>query len=309
MGTGQEDAQRAGLRSLRVLPSWGHHAEPGGRRPLTFATELKARRWLREQAGAIRAGAWPPPPPPKVVVLGDQESGYAAEWIKGRKSERTRDHYRYLLRDHIAPTFGTVPLTEITPTAVRAWHIELGSRTGPTARAHAYGLLKAVLATAESDDLIPANPCRIKGAGQAATAKQMRPLDSPQQLDALADAVPERLNPPRSSSTGSASANRAAAWRSVAISGFRRQPGSRGGRRRAADEGARPGAQSCPSWSIPGARALKPRWTPPTSQRARWPARRTPLPPGRWTPVLGALKVDPPSRRSARPSRGSPAPG
>lgn len=164
-----------------------------GRSALTFETEAKARRWLREHADGIKAGTWPPPPPPSVTLLGDETAGYACEWLAHRAlSERTRDHYRQLIRAHIAPTFATVPLTEITPAAVRSWHGTLGSTTGPTACAHAYALLKAILATAVADDLIPANPCRVRKAGQAETVKKMRPASLPE-LAALTEAMPERL--------------------------------------------------------------------------------------------------------------------
>jgi hypothetical protein len=41
--------------------------------------------------------------------------------------------------------FGDVAVTAITPAAVRAWHA--GLATGPTMRAHAYGLLRTILNT------------------------------------------------------------------------------------------------------------------------------------------------------------------
>lgn len=191
---------RAYFGNVRKLPSgrfqarWNkggkpHSASTDDGQPLTFATEAKARAWLRSHADGIKAGTWPPPPPPTVTLLAD----YADGWVTSRQlSQRTRDHYRQLLRAHIVPTFGALPLSEITPAAVRGWFGELEATTGPTARAHAYGLLKAVMATAVSDDLIPANPCRVRGGGQAATAKKMRPASLPE-LTTLTEAMPERL--------------------------------------------------------------------------------------------------------------------
>jgi integrase len=193
--------ERSDFGNVRKLPSgryqarwrvggkWYSARTEDGRRPLTFDTEAKGRAWLRKHAEAIRAGTWPPPPPPELTLLPE----FAEGWLASRNlSQRTRDHYRQLLRAHILPTFGAVPLTEITPTAVRGWYGALEGRTGPTARAHAYGLLKAIMATAVSDNLIPANPCRVRGGGQAATAKQMRPATLPE-LAALTEAMPERL--------------------------------------------------------------------------------------------------------------------
>ena len=44
-------------------------------------------------------------------------------------------------------------------------------------RAHAYGLLRAMLKTAAADDLIAASPCRIRGAGQAKRARRIQARD------------------------------------------------------------------------------------------------------------------------------------
>ncbi len=60
-----------------------------------------------------------------------------------------------------------------------------------TTRSHAYALLRTILNTAVSDDIIAANPCRIRGAGQAKRVKRIkRPtLDEPA---ALVAAMPNR---------------------------------------------------------------------------------------------------------------------
>jgi len=191
---------RSYFGNVRRLPSgrfqarWNrggktHSARTPDGHPLTFATEAKARAWLRTNAEAIKSGAWSATPAVVPAVLAD----YAEGWVTSRTlSERTRDHYRQLLRAHIVPTFGKLPLTAITPAAVRSWFGDLEGRTGPTARAHSYGLLKAIMATAVSDDLIEANPCRVRGGGQASTAKKMRPATLPE-LTALTEAMPERL--------------------------------------------------------------------------------------------------------------------
>lgn len=189
--------RREQFGNTRQLPSgrWQARWRSGGRyfsarvdgRALTFSTERKARAWLNTHGDAIRAGEWSAAPPPAVATLAD----YAPGWLRSRNlAERTRDHYRQLLRDHILPTFGDQPLPTITPADVRTWFGDLD--TGPTAQAHAYSLLKAILATAVADDLIAANPCRIRGGGQARTAKKMRPA-SLDELVTLTEAMPERL--------------------------------------------------------------------------------------------------------------------
>ena len=73
---------------------------------------------------------------------------------------------------------------------MRSWHAGAGTRT-PTLRAHCYGLLRTILATATSDGLIAANPCHIRGAGNAKRAVTIRPLTLPE-LVKLTEAMPEK---------------------------------------------------------------------------------------------------------------------
>ena len=198
-----QEKARAYFGNVRKLASgrWQARWKAGSRylsaktpdgRALTFTTERKARLWLADHREAILAGTWSPTPaaaPPGETTV----ATYAETWLASRDlAERTRDHYRQLLRAHVLPAFGRSALASLTPADVRAWHGRLGTQTGPTARAHAYALLKAVLATAVADDLIAANPCRVRAGGQAPTAKKMRPatLD---ELEVLTEAMPERL--------------------------------------------------------------------------------------------------------------------
>jgi integrase len=58
-------------------------------------------------------------------------------------------------------------------------------------RAHAYGLLRTIMNTAVADEVIAANPCRIRGGGTARRVKKIRPASLPE-LEALVKALPER---------------------------------------------------------------------------------------------------------------------
>jgi len=51
-----------------------------------------------------------------------------------------------------------------------------------------YGCLHAILQRAYEDELIPANPCRIKGAGRPSKRRKPKPL-APAQVIAIADAM------------------------------------------------------------------------------------------------------------------------
>jgi integrase len=64
--------------------------------------------------------------------------------------------------------------------------------SGASQLSKAYRLLKSVLNVALEDDLITANPCRIKGAGQPHHSE--RPTATPEQVAQLAAEVPERYS-------------------------------------------------------------------------------------------------------------------
>jgi len=189
-----------GFGSVRQLPSgnwqatWKlagktHTARTDDDRPLTFSSRAKAVRWLESHSEAIRSGAWPPPKDPEVATF----QAYATSWLATRELETTtREHYRQLLRDHVFPALGKLTVSEVTPAVVRTWYANVAP-DAPVARSHAYQLLRTILGTAVDDELIPANPCRIRGASRAKTRHKtvVATLD---QLQVMADAMPERLS-------------------------------------------------------------------------------------------------------------------
>jgi integrase len=156
----------------------------------TFATREDAEAWLYARRNEISEGAWTAGGAAKRKAVLTFET-YAATWLDRRQLKpRTRSHYRNLLDAHIVPTFGDKPLTAISTELVVVWHTTLDAGT-PTLRAHAYALLKAIMATAVADDLIAANPCRIRGASSARTAKKIKPA-SLEELATLVAAMPDR---------------------------------------------------------------------------------------------------------------------
>lgn len=158
--------------------------------PLTFDTRGDAEAWLALRQAEILRGAWMPPtdPKPSPVTL----RTYAEGWLGTRDLEQTtRDHYRQLLAAHIYPALGDQAVTAITPTGVRDWHAKLRRKTGPTSRAHAYGLLRTICNTAVADELLVANPCRVRGGGQSKRLRRIRPATLAE-LQALVQAMPER---------------------------------------------------------------------------------------------------------------------
>lgn len=160
------------------------------RAPLTFEAKGDAQAFLSGVHADIARGRWVDPATKRAARVPRLDE-YAAAWLAQRNIKpRTRAHYRQLLDRHLAPTFGDVPLTAITPAAVRTWHANL--TTGPTARAHAYSLLRTILGTAVDDGVITVQPCRIRSAGKVERAVRIEPATM-EELAALAELMPARL--------------------------------------------------------------------------------------------------------------------
>lgn len=121
---------------------------------------------------------------------------YADQWlatrlVKGNPlTPATRQGYEALLRRHLRPAFGKTMLRQITPERVRRWHADLTQHSADQA-AKAYRLLRAILTTAVSDQLVGRNPCLIKGAG-IERARERPMLDTAEVLQ-LAEAIDHRL--------------------------------------------------------------------------------------------------------------------
>jgi hypothetical protein len=134
--------------------------------PETYARRADAVRVLAElERQSQVAGNWLDVAGSKVLF-----AAYADEWINQhpRLGPRTVDVYRSLIRRHIAPTLGQIPLGQFDTATVREWRAGLlEAVVSSTVVAKSYHLLRAILNTAViEDELIIVNPCRIKGAGE-----------------------------------------------------------------------------------------------------------------------------------------------
>lgn len=190
---GNSKGERRRFGNIRKLPSGKFQARyegPDGLvrpAPYTFDAWDDADDWLALKKAEIRGGEWRDPDTGAVNF-----EKYALKWIEERPIEPTTDElYRRLLRLHILPTFGDFDLDEIDAPEVRSWRAKRLKATGATTVAKSYRLLKAIMQTAfEDDELIPRNPCRIKGAGKESAPE--RPIASVAQVDAMADAMGPR---------------------------------------------------------------------------------------------------------------------
>jgi integrase len=187
--------------NIRRLPSRRYQVrftDPNGRyvtAPKTFAARIDAETWLGDRRREIDNKLYNPDviAKPAPVTFGDYSSTWLANrHVAGRPIKtRTREHYGAILEDHLLPTFGSRPLTAITPKDVRDWHVTtLADR--PTMRSHAYSLLRTIMSSAVTDELIDANPCRITGAGRSKRVHRIKPA-SIEEIAVLTEAMPERL--------------------------------------------------------------------------------------------------------------------
>lgn len=194
---GNRRGRRSSFGSVRTLPSGRHQARytgPDGRlytAPTTFDTKGDAKAWLSLRQAAIIRSEWLPETAMRARAAPTTFGEYSESWLTRRDLKpRTRAHYRGLLDRHLLPAFAPVALASITPRAVAEWHAAIGD-DHPTTRAHAYGLLKAILTTAVAEDEITANPCRVRGAGTTRRTVKIRPAGLAE-LEAIASAMPPR---------------------------------------------------------------------------------------------------------------------
>jgi integrase len=153
----------------------------------TFANKTDALRYLADAEASIHRGTWADP-----RLRGQTLGAYADEWLAHRAlAVRTRELYDDLLRLHVKPQLGRMPLDSLTPAEVRRWHKDRTEATGKTAVRQAYGLLRSILGTAVKDGLLVKNPCQITGAGT--TRNPERPHLSPEDAMRLVEALPPHV--------------------------------------------------------------------------------------------------------------------
>ena len=181
--------------NVRRLPSGRYQASylgPDGQRrnaPDTFERKSDAERALVLIEAQLSAGQWADPERGKVRL-----AEYAATWIAQRPGLRPRsaDNYRWLLKKHITPRLGGVPVGKLSTPMIREWRAALLDQgVSVTTAAKAYRLLRAVLMTAvDEDKILSSNPCRIRGAGDEQAPE--RPVLTVAQVFELAERVGRR---------------------------------------------------------------------------------------------------------------------
>jgi len=180
---------------VRLLPSGRWQARflgPDGLErpaPQTFDSKIDAAAWCERQHEDVEAGRWAA----EQTRSHERQTfeAYSRRWLDSRDLKaRTRRDYQRQLEEYLVPRWGDYRLERITPDLVRQWWASLDPSKATT-RARVYGLFRTIMGTAYADDLIPANPCRVRGGGVAKRRRTITPA-SPEQIAGIAKAMPDR---------------------------------------------------------------------------------------------------------------------
>ncbi|ASJ79548.1 integrase [Mycobacterium phage Kalnoky] len=158
--------------------------------PRNYDNRMDAEAWLANEKRLIDNEQWTPPAERAKKAAADSVTveEYTTRWLKERDlAEGTRELYKTHARKRIYPVLGDTAVSEMTPALVRAWWAGMG-KDYPTARRHAYNVLRAVMNTAVEDKLLSENPCRIEQ-----KAPQERDVEAltPEELEIVAAEVQE----------------------------------------------------------------------------------------------------------------------
>ena len=84
-------------------------------------TEARARIELQNVLAKIQAGLWEPPAPQTTTLDDPTFHQFASSWLARRRpsyKERTYEHYRYFLTDHLLPAFASLRLSQLDYAAI-----------------------------------------------------------------------------------------------------------------------------------------------------------------------------------------------
>lgn len=130
--------------------------DPAGRkRAKTFKRKRDAERFVSELDTAKNRGLYIDPHAGKVKF-----ADYLPRWVDGINHEaNTTFRDQSIMRNHIAPRWGDVPLGRMDHTSVQAWIAELSARLSPATVRECHRVFSSVMKSAVRDRIIGHNPC------------------------------------------------------------------------------------------------------------------------------------------------------
>jgi hypothetical protein len=153
-------------------------AIPGqGTRNKTFDRRIDAEKWLTAHQSRIDRGEWIDP-----QIAATPFDTWSQEWLATRThlKPKTFEGYKSLLRVHLIPRFGSMPLQAIDPYLVDSWvrDLSLGGLSASRVR-QAHQLLSMILKAAISRSLSLSTLIRCPlGHSSVSCAPTHRPLMS-----------------------------------------------------------------------------------------------------------------------------------
>jgi integrase len=114
------------------------------------------------------------------------------KWFPNHRLElRSRENYSYYLERRIIPWFGPMRMIEIGSPEVREFVTKLASEGAkPSSVQYCLTVLSAIFTTALNDQVVFLHPCR--GVSGPVVAKKVRAIITPEQFDALHEALKEK---------------------------------------------------------------------------------------------------------------------
>jgi integrase len=165
--------------------------------PTTFTAKIDAEAWLVDERRLVESGDWTSPAQRNRArrTDGGTLNEFAAKWlVTHRRSDgqplkpRTVAHYQDLLDSRILPQLGDLPMRAITEDTLTDWRDNLPNT--PVMNAHAYALLRGILATAAKRDP-RIKPPVLQGASKARTTHRTE-IASLDELATIVANMPER---------------------------------------------------------------------------------------------------------------------
>jgi integrase len=137
--------------------SWqaGYSAADGRQHTVTFAKKADAQRWVNDLESRKARGEWTNP------ALGRQRFGEIARlWRETAVfRETTGERVDSVLKNHVLPYFGSMPIGAVRPSQVQGWVKDRSQTMSPSALEVAYRYLGAIFRMAVKDGMIHRSPC------------------------------------------------------------------------------------------------------------------------------------------------------
>lgn len=157
-----------------------------------FTTKKEAQAHLSATEADILRGDWLNPRLGSITF-----DEWAERFMTSKRNIRptTESLYRYMIRLHISPTFGSWQLVHITPDAVEDWMTELRNnpRLSPSSEVKALRLMRQMMSKAQKERRILHNPCDHVETPRHRAEEMM--FLSERQVGDLATAIGERFQP------------------------------------------------------------------------------------------------------------------